>query len=422
MQLRQRRRSTPVLAVAATCAILAAGATVALVRSGDSEPSGGNSPAGVHTDLPEATDDASGADEATPSSSTDPTVKPSGLPQVTKPDAKATKKPSTKTTKNPTHKPTSKPTSKPTTKPTTKPSTPPTKPGPVPQQGNPLSQTNGMYVDPHSEPSYWVSSHSGDSRRATIKSGIADRPMARWFNGDGGDASDARAYVSAAYKVRKLPMLIFYHIPERGCGGGDGASSAAAYRTWVNGLAAAIGKRPAVVILEPDALPQLDCLSSSAQSTRLSLFTYAVDKLRTSAPNTWTYLDAGHDDWTPASTMAKRLRAANVGHARGFALNVSNYQSTARNVSYANAVNRALGTTKHFVIDTSRNGKALNGDDWCNPTGQRVGVAPRQGGAAGLDLQLWAKPPGESDGDCGIGGGTYAGEFSPAIAMKLLGH
>lgn len=29
------------------------------------------------------------------------------------------------------------------------------------------------------------------------------------------------------------------------------------------------------------------------------------------------------------------------------------------------------------------------------------------------DLQLWVKPPGEPDGDCGIGTGTEAGDFSP---------
>jgi endoglucanase len=290
------------------------------------------------------------------------------------------------------------------------------------QQGSPLAQTSGLYVDPQSEPVYWVGKNGGDSRRSVIKAGIADRPIARWFNGDGADASDARDYVSAASRARKLPVLVFYHLPERGCQPGEGAASTAAYRAWIDAMVASIGTRPAVVVLEPDALSQVDCLSSSAQSTRLSLFSYAVDRLRSSAPNTWTYLDAGHDDWTPAATMAKRLKAAGIEHARGFALNVSNYQSTARNVSYAQAVNAALGSAKHFVIDTSRNGNPLNGDDWCNPTGQRIGAAPRVGGAAGLDLQLWVKPPGESDGDCGIGAGTTAGEFSPTIALKLLGH
>ncbi|MEU4392699.1 glycoside hydrolase family 6 protein [Kribbella sp. NPDC023855] len=407
MWLPDTRRSRAVVAIAATCAIAAAGVTVALARGGTADPSAGTTPAGTGVNGPGGSGPVSTS--ATPPVSKPPTTKPPG-PSTAAPS----KRPTTKTTAN-----TAKSTVQPTATPTRK---PPTKPDPVPQQGNPLSQTSGLYVDQESQPAYWVETHAGDSRRTTIKAGIADRPIARWFNGDGADASDAQSYVSAASRVGKLPVLVFYHVPERGCDGGSGAASAAAYRSWIDALAASIGKRPAVVILEPDALPQLDCLSPAAQTTRLSLLSYAVDRLRTSAPNTWTYLDAGHDDWTPAATMAKRLQAAGIAHARGIALNVSNYQSTARNVSYAQAVNAALASAKHFVIDTSRNGKPLNGDDWCNPTGQRIGVTPRVGGASGLDLQLWVKPPGESDGDCGIGTGTNAGDFSPAIAMKLLGH
>lgn len=52
------------------------------------------------------------------------------------------------------------------------------------------------------------------------------------------------------------------------------------------------------------------------------------------------------------------------------------------------------------------------------------GSATRRNGNPlnGLDLQVWVKPPGESDGDCGVGAGIEAGDFSPTIAMKLLGH
>ncbi|MEV6415109.1 glycoside hydrolase family 6 protein [Kribbella sp. NPDC051718] len=409
MRLPYTRRSRVVVAVVAACAIAAAGTTVALARRGDSDHSAGAKPTAVN----EIADQAAAGASTKPSVGRPSTTQParSSTVPVRKPSSPASVKPSTKTTVKPSAKPTKKPTTKPVVKPVV-----------VPQQGNPLSQTDGLYVDPQSQPVYWVSEHSGDARRASIKAGIADRPLARWFNGDGADVSDAKAYVVGASRAGKLPVLVFYHIPQRGCGGGEGASSASAYRSWIDSMAAAIGKNPAVVILEPDALPQLDCLSSSAQTTRLSLFSYAVDQLRSSAPNTWTYLDAGHDDWTPAGTMAKWLKAAGIANARGFSLNVSNFQSTARNVSYANAVNAALGSSKHFVIDTSRNGNPLNGDDWCNPTGQRVGVTPRTGGATGLDLQLWVKPPGESDGDCGIGAGSEAGDFSPAIAMKLLGH
>lgn len=406
MRLPHTRRSRAVVAIAATCAVAAGGVTLAMVRGGDPDLSAGATPTGTG---------ANGSDGSAPTST--------GAPPVSGPSASQPARSSTSPVPKPPSPSTAKPSTKPSTKATAKPtSKPPTKPDPIPQQGNPVSQTSGLYVDPQSQPVYWVGSHGGDSRRAVIKAGIADRPIARWFNGDGADVSDARAYVSAAARVRKLPVLVFYHLPQRGCGAGEGAASATAYRSWVDAMAASIGKHPAVVILEPDALPGIDCLSSSAQTTRLSLFSYAVNRLRTSAPNTWTYLDAGHDDWTPAGTMAKRLNAAGIAHARGIALNVSNYQSTARNISYAQSVNAALGSAKHFVIDTSRNGNPLNGDDWCNPTGQRVGAAPRAGGAANLDLQLWVKPPGESDGNCGIGTGTEAGDFSPTIAMKLLGH
>lgn len=407
MRLPSTRRSRAVVAVAATCAIAAAGVTVALARGDAADLSAGTTP---------TTSGANGPGGSGPAvASTTPSVSRPSVGQSAKSTSKAPSPPTAK----PSTKPTKKPTAKPAAKPTSKPST---KPAPVPQQGDPLSQTSGLYVDPQSQPAYWVSTHAGDSRQATIKAGIADRPIARWFNGDGADASDAQAYVSAAARVDKLPVLVLYHAPERGCDAGSGAAGAAAYRSWIDAMAASIGNRPAVVILEPDALPQLDCLSSSAQTTRLSLFSYAVDRLRSSAPNTWTYLDAGHDDWTPAGTMAKRLTAAGIANARGIALNVSNYQSTARNVSYAQAVNAALGSAKHFVIDTSRNGTPLDGDDWCNPSGEHIGATPSTGGAGGLDLQLWVKPPGESDGDCGIGSGTSAGDFNPAIAMKLLGH
>jgi len=39
----------------------------------------------------------------------------------------------------------------------------------------------------------------------------------------------------------------------------------------------------------------------------------------------------------------------------------------------------------------------------------------------GLEMELWVKLPGESDGDCGIGPGTSAGQFVPDIAFELAG-
>jgi cellulase/cellobiase CelA1 len=299
-----------------------------------------------------------------------------------------------------------------------------------------------------------------------------------------------------------------------------------AYEKWVSGFAAGLGDRPAVVILEPDALAGLNSCSSNAQrQARLQMLSYAVKSLQTKRDR--VYLDAGHSNWVPAGQMAGRLRAADIGQAYGFALNVSNYDPTGREIGYAHELDRALGLPKRFVIDTSRNGNSSSGGpgrpaadliprappgaaggalagrlftnpdtqaadwvqahpgdplaqeigqriagqptalwfgpwttditaavsgytaaasrehkvpvlvayaiprsgcggnsrsdaaQWCNVPGRYLGSPPRALDNRG-DMGLWIKPPGESDGDCGVGAGTRAGEFSPVIAKELI--
>ena len=104
---------------------------------------------------------------------------------------------------------------------------------------------------------------------------------------------------------------------------------------------------------------------------------------------------------------------------------------------------RAAGTT-HFVIDTGRNGQgpwdwaaagyasAAAAQDWCNPPGRGLGIAPTTNtGNALVDAYLWVKVPGESDGSCtrGTGGTTdpewgnivdpAAGAWFPQQALQL---
>jgi hypothetical protein len=299
-----------------------------------------------------------------------------------------------------------------------------------------------------------------------------------------------------------------------------------AYEKWVNGFAAGLGDRPAVVILEPDALAGLSsCPDKARRQARLRMLSYAVKTLQTTSDQ--VYLDAGHVNWVPAGQMAGRLRAADVAQAYGFALNVSYYDATGRELGYAAELDRDLRMAKRFVIDTSRNGKgsaggraypaagpipravpgagrgalagrlfinpdsqaanwvrahpgdprareigqriaaqptanwfgAWSGDitaavsgytkaasrehevpvlvaydiphlgcggssaagarQWCNPPGRQLGSVPRVLDGRG-DMGLWVKAPGESDGDCGAGAGTRAGEFSPLIATELI--
>lgn len=114
-----------------------------------------------------------------------------------------------------------------------------------------------------------------------------------------------------------------------------------------------------------------------------------------------------------------------VERVRGLALGVSGYTPTATAVEFGRATAAELaartGQQLGLVVDTSRNGTGTV--EWCNPADQRLGQAPTTDPGLGPDVDalLWIKPPGESDGDCGTGPGTVAGQFDPALALALVG-
>ncbi|MDT9701259.1 glycoside hydrolase family 6 protein [Streptomyces sp. P17] len=290
---------------------------------------------------------------------------------------------------------------------------------------DPTTMTNGFYVDPDSSAKRWVAANPGDGRAPAINASVAGTPTARWFGSWSGTIGSATgAYVGAADARDKLPILVAYNIYNRDyCGGhsAGGASSPSAYRNWIAQFAGGIAGRPAVVVLEPDSLGDYGCMTQAQIDERESMLTGALAEFNRQAPNTWVYLDAGNPAWVSAATMARRLHEAGLQQAHGFSLNVSNYLTTAENTAYGNAVNSELGArygyTKPFVVDTSRNGNGSNGQ-WCNPSGRRIGTPTRLGG--GAEMLLWIKVPGESDGNCGAGTGSSAGQFLPEAAYKMI--
>ena len=284
--------------------------------------------------------------------------------------------------------------------------------------GSPLARQT-WYVDPSSpaatQVAAWQSSEPANS--AELEK-IAVEPVAQWFGDwDANVESAVSSTVQAAAAKEAVAQLVAYNIPDRDCGGysSGGATSASAYETWISQFAAGIGSDPAVVILEPDALAGLDCLSAADQATRLSLLNYAVSVL-TALPRVFLYLDAGNSGWQSASTMAERLAEAGVAKAQGFSLNVSNFFATNLEESYGAAISSQIGG-KHFVIDTSRNGNGSDGQ-WCNPPGMALGTRPTAAtGDPLVDAFLWIKYPGESDGTCA--GGPSAGAWWPSYALGL---
>jgi endoglucanase len=250
---------------------------------------------------------------------------------------------------------------------------------------------------------------------------IATRPQASWF---GGWSSDVRASVNAvmtaAASQGALPVLVAYNISRLDCG--SGGATPDGYRSWISAFADGIGARRAVVILEPDALAAMGCLSADEQNVRTSLLGYAVAAFK-ARPGVTLYVDAGHANWLSASEIARRLILAGADRADGFALNVSNFVATAANVAYGEDVSRHLGGLR-FVIDTGRNGRGPTADyQWCNPDGRGLGIAPTTDTRAPLvDAFLWIKPPGESDGTCNGGpqGGAWWAEYALGLAQRSI--
>lgn len=282
-----------------------------------------------------------------------------------------------------------------------------------------------LYRDPDAQVHHWLHEHGDDPRADSIRNALASQPAGKWFGDWSGDIRPAvQHYVAGAVRDQSWPILVAYNIPARDCDGlsAGGEDSANDYLAWIRQFAAGIGHAPALVVLEPDALAKLDCLSPADQERRYALLRDSLAILHEQAPAAHVYLDAGHPGWHSVAEMTERLLQAGIGQAWGFALNVSHFQRTEDNIHYGQAlVERllpVLGQRKPFIVDTSRNGAGALDGQWCDPSGARLGemsqVFPT---GHSPEMLLWIKPPGEADG-CG----GPVGQFIPALAAQLIAH
>jgi endoglucanase len=289
----------------------------------------------------------------------------------------------------------------------------------APTQTTQVASSVKFYVNPNSsaatQASAWRSSRPSD---AAMMDTLAAQSQAQWLgNWESDVKGDVQKTMTAALAQNAEPEFVLYNIPQRDCGSySAGGTTASAYTSWVTSVAQGIGSNKAVVILEPDALADISCLSSTDQQTRLSLLSSAVDILKNNTKAS-VYIDAGHSGWIDAATMAANLQKANVAHADGFSLNVSNYQATNDEINYGTSLSSKINN-KHFVVDTSRNGNGSDGT-WCNPSGRAIGNKPTSiTGNPLVDAYLWVKTPGESDGTCN--GGPSAGSWWADYALGLI--
>lgn len=302
----------------------------------------------------------------------------------------------------------------------------PSPPPPVPP--NPLAG-KAFYVDPANPASQQATKWTAE-RRATDAQQIrkiGDRAVAHWLTGGTDVTKEVDGLVTRAATAGRMPVLVAYNIPGRDCGSysAGGAASAPAYRAWIRTVVAGLKGRPALVVVEPDAVPHVVDGCGDRADERYTLLRDAVTALKASA-GTLVYLDAGNPAWiSDVAKLAGALRRAGGDAADGFALNVSNFIPTADNFAYGDRLSAALGG-KRFVVDTSRNGAGPapgaeigGGPSWCNPPGRKLGQPPTvDTGHPRAAALLWVKRPGESDGACRSGEPT-AGQWWPEYALDL---
>jgi len=287
-----------------------------------------------------------------------------------------------------------------------------------------VPKLEGSLYDDGGQALAWVRANQDDPSAPVIREKIASVPQAVWITGGDDPAkatSQVKQTVAAAGTAGEVPTFVVYAIPDRDCGGAaaGGAPDGPAYRAWVDAVAGALGPEPSIVVLEPDALAQIDCLEKPQRAARNDLIAYAAGTIGQRAPKAQVYYDAGNSKWKPAGEMAKRLKAAGAEeHGAGISLNVSNFRPTGDEIAYGKQILEQLGVDgKKIVVDTSRNGAgAADGDEWCDPEGRKLGRTPTlDTGDAAVTAFLWVKRPGEADG-CAADAGVFVPDLATALA------
>ncbi|WP_261569049.1 glycoside hydrolase family 6 protein [Frankia gtarii] len=277
-------------------------------------------------------------------------------------------------------------------------------------------------VDPHSQAAQQAQDRPADAAAiAPLVQTPTAFPVGDWITDVVGEVHSRAAAASA---TAGTAVFMVYGIPHRDVGGvfsAGGLPDAASYRQFTRQIAAGIGGAAAVIVLEPDALGQIDQLDAAQAAERYTLLRDAVD-VYGALPATSVYLDGANCGWIAPAVMARRLAEAGVAHARGFAVNVANFYRTEDEAARAEILSRFVGGA-HYVVDTSRNGRGpavglTNG--WCNPPGRGLGEKPTTStGYPHADAFLWVKTPGASDGECGRGD-PEAGKWWQEQATELV--
>lgn len=273
--------------------------------------------------------------------------------------------------------------------------------------GNPLAGIE-LFVD--RDAPAWLEwqrlQRAGETRKASLVWKIAREPGARWVGKFTRPSIERKIapYIEQAEREGRVPLFTVLRAEATKCGPryrGGGRAEDRRTRAWYRELAGVIGDARAIVAFEPDSLGTVDCLARGRRASRYKLLRYGVRQL-TQLPSVTLYIEAGASDWEPAHRMARKLRKAGVGMARGFMLNATHGDWTRANVRYGRKLSRLVGG-KHFIVNTAQNGRGpVHYRDgrrrvvvWCNPGLRGLGPPPTTDTShPKADAYLWINRPG----------------------------
>lgn len=233
----------------------------------------------------------------------------------------------------------------------------------------------------------WAPYERATGRTQELLATIADAPKAKWFGAwiaDRDIADRVREYVvnaQAGDPDALVQLTVFRMVPweHEACTRLPTKAEKASYKRWIDSFAAALAETRAAVVLQPDGPFALCAPRGSTQLSRL--VGYAARALA-ALPRTAVYIEVGSAGWNhlDPELAVRQLVRAGVRHVRGFHLNTTHYEPTARQVRYGARVVEALDargiTGKHFTVDTAQNGRGFTFEHHRKHHGGRFDNAP----------------------------------------------
>ncbi|MDN4174828.1 glycoside hydrolase family 6 protein [Nocardioides sp. SOB77] len=216
----------------------------------------------------------------------------------------------------------------------------------------------------------WAPYERATGRKRELLGRIANAPKAKWFGDwipDRDIGARVREYVANAQggdRDALVQLTVFRMVPweHEACTRLPTKTEKASYKQWIRGFAEGLGDTRAAVVLQPDGPFALCAPRGSTQLSRL--VGYAARTLA-ALPRTAVYIEVGSAGWNhldPQLAVTQLVRAG-VRRVRGFHLNTTHYETTARQVRFGAQVVEALAargiTGKHFTVDTAQNGRGF---------------------------------------------------------------